>query len=273
MNSLLENCLYRKDKTRFDSLKKKSISFRDEYIGDTIVCDSIFDILERFVNSNGQQLKIIKLPVEDNDFYAFTCIKNGIIFVTVNTFQPLNNQIFAAAHELYHIYKYIKESQIDYAEKGSILTTNEVNEIDVSEEDREANAFASLVLAPKEQIEKQSKISGKNFTDSDLFDLIHFMNYFAMPYKAMVLKLYECERYNIEQADLLLDSEAKKIIQEAYIHDCGTKWLEPTNDNSIASLRALIELNQEMDNITDSRAKEDLDFLLKLEKEFARRSK
>lgn len=266
MNKLLENCLFLKDSSRFNSLRVKAIDFHAKYIGDTIVCDSIFDVLERFACDYDLKLKILKFPIEDKDFYAFTYIKHGIIFVTINTAQPLNNQIFAAAHELYHIYKYINNSEVDYVEKGSILTSNEINEIDITEEDREANAFASLVLAPKEQIENQSKISGKKFTESDLFDLIHFMNYFAMPYKAMVIKLFECERYNIKEADFLLSSELKHVMEEAYVLDCGTKWLEPTYDNNIASIKALIQLNQRLDNITESRAKDDLNFLNELER-------
>ena len=119
-----------------------------------------------------------------------------------------------------------------------------------------------------EQIEKQEKITGHKFTSSDLNDLIHFMDYFAMPYKGMVLKLFECGRYNKKQADFLLESESRKVIEEAYIHDCGTRWLEPTYENNLTSLKILIELNLESHNITESRAKNDLAFLAKLEEKF-----
>ena len=125
-----------------------------------------------------------------------------------------------------------------------------------------------MILAPKEQIEKQIKITGREFTDSDLYDLIHFMDYFAMPYKGMVLKLFECGRYTEEQADILLQSESRKTLEEAYIHDCGTRWLEPTFENNLASLKALVELNLNSHNITDSRAKDDLEFLTGLEEKF-----
>ena len=89
-----------------------------------------------------------------------------------------------------------------------------------------------------------------------------------MPYKGMVLKLFECGRYTEEQADILLQSESRKTLEEAYINDCGTRWLEPTFENNLASLKALVELNRDSHNITDSRAKDDLAFLTDLEEKF-----
>lgn len=268
MNKLIENCLFLKDIDRFNTLRTKALDFRSAYIGDSIVRDSIFDVIQNYVKSKNCEIKLLKFPIEDAELWAFTCLKDGIIFVTINTALPFNNQIFAAAHELYHIYKYIEDSQNEYIEKGSILTRKDFDEEDVSEEDREANAFAALILAPKEQIEQQVKITGRNFTDSDLYDLIHFMDYFAMPYKAMVLKLFECGRYNEEQADILLESGSRKTVEEAYVHDCGTRWLEPTYENNLASLKALVELNRDSNNITESRAEEDLNFLKALEEKF-----
>lgn len=268
MNKLIENCLFLKDKDRFNILRTKALNFRNAYIGDTIVRDSIFDVIQNYVKSKNHEIKFLKFPIEDAELWAFTCLKDEIIFVTINTALPFNNQIFAAAHELYHIYKFIEDSQEEYIEKGSILTRKDFDEEDVSEEDREANAFAALILAPKEQIDKQIKITGREFTDSDLNDLIHFMDYFAMPYKGMVLKLYECGRYTEKQADVLLEAESRTIIEEAYIHDCGTRWLRRTCENNLPSLKALVELNLHAHNITDSQAEEDLVFLANLEEKF-----
>lgn len=268
MNKLIENCLFLKDKNRFNILRTKASDFRNAYIGETIVRDSIFDVIKNYGKSKKHEIKLLKFPIDDSELWAFTCLKDGIIFVTINTELPFNNQIFAAAHELYHIYKYIEESEDEYIEKGSILTRKDFDEDDVSDEDREANAFAALILAPREQIEKQVKITGREFTDSDSYDLIHFMDYFAMPYKAMVLKLFECGRYDEEQADILLQSENRKTMEEAYINDCGTRWLEATYENNFASFKALVELNRDSNNITVSRAEDDLAFLKGLEEKF-----
>ena len=261
MNKLISNCLFLKDPKRFEKLKAQALVFRDKYIGDSIVRDSIFDIINNYASVNGQDIKILKFPIDDENVWAFTCVRNGILFVTINTALALNEQIFAAAHELYHIYRYIEDSQNDYIEQGSILTKNDFEEKHVSEEDREANAFAALILAPKKQIEDQARLVGHSFTDSDLMDMIHFMDYFAMPYKAMVLKLLECERYTKDQADLLLNKENKEVIEEVFINDCGTRWVTKTYENNLRSMEALVKSNLDSFNITEARYEEDKAYL------------
>ena len=107
MNKLIENCLFLKDKDRFNILRTKVSDFRNAYIGETIVRDSIFEIIQNYVKSKKCEIKLLKFPINDSELWAFTCLKDGIIFVTINTALAFNNQIFAAAHELYHIYKYL----------------------------------------------------------------------------------------------------------------------------------------------------------------------
>jgi hypothetical protein len=53
--------------------------------------------------------------------------KRGCIFVTIYTGLALNKQIFAAAHELYHIYRYVNDQKDDFAARGSLLTTKEAD--------------------------------------------------------------------------------------------------------------------------------------------------
>jgi Zn-dependent peptidase ImmA (M78 family) len=244
MNKLLETCLFVKNPSRFSELRSEAIDFRTAYIGDTIVRDRIFEVLVRYAETNKNTLKLLRFPIRDEDIWAFTCVKSGCIFVTINTSLALNKQIFAVAHELYHIYRYINNQKEDFVAHGSLLTTQKADTPDVSEEDCEANAFAALILAPKEQIENQQNLKGKNFTNSDLDDLISFMDTFALPCKAMVLKLFECKRYNEKQADLLLENTTKEIIYGCiHAKDIGQRWLQPTYENNLDSLKALIELN------------------------------
>lgn len=259
MNKLLESCLYVKNSSRFAELRVEAIDFRTTYIGNTILRDGVFELITRYAKSNNHEIKLLRFPIEDENVWAFTCIKNDYIFVTINTSISLNKQIFATAHELYHIYRYIDGKKGDFAEHGSLLTSNEVDNPSVSEEDCEANAFAALILAPKEQIEEQQKIKGKDFTNSDLNDLISFMDTFAMTYKAMVLKLFECARYNEEQVDILLDEENKNMMYE-YMKskDIGGRWLLPTYENNLDSIKALIEQNKNDSVLPEQRLQEDI---------------
>jgi Zn-dependent peptidase ImmA (M78 family) len=262
MNTLLEKCLFVRNPSRFSELRSEAIDFRTTYVGGNIVRDSIFEILLRYAETNKKTLKLLRFPIKDEDIWAFTCVKSGCIFVTLNTSLALNKQIFAAAHELYHIYRYVNDQEEDFVTHGSLLTTKETDTPDASEEDCEANAFAALILAPKEQIENQQKLKGKNFTDSDLDDLISFMDTFALPYKAMVLKLFECRRYNEEQAAVLLDDGTKRVIYEyIHAHDIGQHWLLPTYENNLDSLKALVELNGKSLVLPEQRISEDIQLI------------
>lgn len=272
MNKLLDNCLFSKDKEQFECLKNVANKFRKKYVGNLIIRDDIFSVITNYAELKNHQLKILKLPIDDEDLWAFTCVKNGIIFVTINTALPFSYQIFAAAHELYHIYKYIENSENDIVENGSILTGGIIDEENISEEDREANAFAALILAPKTQIQEIEKLSAKKLQESNLlFVLVVFMDFFAMPYKAMVLKLFECGHFTKEQAESILQTEYEQIFEDARLHDCGIKWFNPTYENNLDSLKAIVEQNRNLNNITESRAKEDLEFLNTLSEKFQNR--
>jgi Zn-dependent peptidase ImmA (M78 family) len=259
MNKLLEQCLFVKNPSRFSELRSEAFDFRNEYIGDTIVRDGIFEIIIRYAESNSNTLKLLRYPIADDNIWAFTCVKENVLFVTINTSLALNKQIFAAAHELYHIYRFINDQKTDFVVHGSLLTTKEVDNPDTVEEDCEANAFAALVLAPREQIEQQQKLKGKSFTKSDLTDLISFMDTFALPYKAMVLKLFECKRYNEQQVDYLLSDEMKQIITDYIVaSDLGKRWLQPTYENNLDALRALVEANSKSFVLPEQRISEDI---------------
>ena len=104
--------------------------------------------------------------------------------------------------------------------------------------------FRSLLLSP----------SSSSFSLSPVV-----MDTFALPYKAMVLKLFECKRYNEQQVDYLLSDEAKKIITDyAVASDIGKRWLQPTYENNLDALRALVEANGKSFVLPEQRISEDI---------------
>lgn len=74
MNKLIENCLFLKDKDRFNILRTKVSDFRNAYIGETIVRDSIFDVIKNYVKSKNHEIKLLKFPIDDSELWAFTCL-------------------------------------------------------------------------------------------------------------------------------------------------------------------------------------------------------
>ena len=262
MSKILDNCLFEKDSHRYDKIKELAKTFSKSYIGNNIPCDHIFSIIDTYCKRNGFDVQIFRFPIEDEKIWALTSIKKGCIFVTINTSLELNKQIFAAAHELYHIYCYI-DGDDDELVNGSILIAENASDIDVSMEEREANAFAALILAPLKQVEQQKKIADVDAESIAklIILVIYFMDCFALPYKAMVIKLWECKIIQKEQADSLL-LEEKNV--ENFIRTregMGSRWLKRTYDNNLNAIRDIIESNKQNLYISDERAATDLEVI------------
>lgn len=262
MNRILDNCLFEKDSQRYEKIKQIAKSFSKAYIGNNIPCDHIFSIIDNYCKRNGFDVQIFRFPIDDAKIWALTSVKKGCVFVTINTSLPLNKQIFAAAHELYHIYCYI-DGDDDELVNGSILTAENADDIDVAMEEREANAFAALILAPLKQVEQQKKIA--NFNAESIANLMilvmYFMDCFALPYKAMVIKLLECKIIQKAEAESLL-SEEDKI--ESFIkarEGIGSRWLKKTYDNNLNALKDMIESNRTHLYISDEKANADFNIV------------
>lgn len=87
------------------------------------------------------------------------------------------------------------------------------------------------------------------------------MDCFALPYKAMVIKLLECNAIQKAEAEYLL-SEEKNV--EAFIlsrEGLGSRWLKKTNDNNLNAIKEMIKKNLQEQYISEEKAKADLKLL------------
>jgi Zn-dependent peptidase ImmA (M78 family) len=263
MNKILEHSLINSNPDRFSAIKEEAIAFCKKFVGNNIMRDDIFSLISNFTKQKEVPFKLLRFPIDDTELCAFTRIKKGTIFATINTAIPLGKQIFAAAHELYHILRFIETNDLDFIEHGSLLTIAQMENGNLLEEDKEANAFAALILAPKKSIEEQAKIHNVNFSELTFNDIILFMNLFAMPYKAMAMRFFECGFINKAQTEGLLNSETNEsIIQFCESNDLETRWLQRTPFiNNIESICTMVEKNKQEEVVTEMRADEDLSYL------------
>lgn len=109
MGNVLDHSLFMQDSKKFMGLSHAVMQFNCLYNGSNIIQDDIFSILVNYARQNQKVLDIFRFPTKDDDFCALTCVQKGRIFVYINSWIPLSNQIFAAAHELYHIWCFIEE--------------------------------------------------------------------------------------------------------------------------------------------------------------------
>ncbi|KJD43547.1 ImmA/IrrE family metallo-endopeptidase [Paenibacillus terrae] len=135
-----------------------------------------------------QEATLLKYPIKDNELCAFVCKKKDRVFVYINTFIPREKQVFAAAHELYHIwYDQDKLNQTELLHDQVLENyTEDVNEL-------KANLFAALLLVPTEVLSNEIKSRGIQKDSLKIEDIVRLMALFYVPFKTIVRRLFEIE--------------------------------------------------------------------------------
>ena len=160
MYQALENSLFEQDRPRYQEIQRCVTAFNSLFNGNNIIQDDIFHIMENYVRKHEMPFELLRYAIGDQELCACTFIRDKRLFVLVNAAIPMAKQIFAAAHELYHIYCFADENDTGLSERGSILNSMTIDETTTVMEDMEANAFAGLLLAPADRIDEQMRIYG-----------------------------------------------------------------------------------------------------------------
>ena len=108
MNNVLEDSLFVSQNKKFDEIQSIVRQFSAEYVGNSVIKDNIFAVIQNYARKKEIALEMLRYPIHDDELWALTFLKQDTIFVCVNTALPLCKQFFAAAHELYHIYCYME---------------------------------------------------------------------------------------------------------------------------------------------------------------------
>lgn len=262
MGDVFRNSLYEQDVNKFGELSRSVIQFNSLYNGNNIIQDDIFSVLTNYARRNKFALELLRFPTEDDDFCTLTCVKKGRIFVYINSWLPLADQIFAAAHELYHIWCFVEKKDTSVLRKGSFLDFAAMTEDVKSKEDQEANAFAGMLLVPSNALHEQMQVYGIAREKQTLEDIIRLMAIFSVPYKGILLRLYE-EKYMKEDIVHNFLSIRKETLARAirYMPDAA-RWQRRTPEVfQMGSLTQLMDHNQEYDLVADSRAAGDREML------------
>ena len=213
MNNVLEDSLFVSQTKKFDEIQSIVRQFSAEYVGNSVIKDNIFAVIQNYARKKEIALELLRYPIHDDELWALTFLKQDTIFVCVNTALPLCKQFFAAAHELYHIYCYVENADQSYIKNGSMLDSATGDETGRTQEDLEANAFAGLLLMPDQLLHEQILLYG---LDKDLVtvdSVLMLMDMFAMPYKAVVLRLFESGNISHQQAEKLLEVGSADVME------------------------------------------------------------
>lgn len=147
-----------------------------------IIGQQIFSILSLFA-------RVIYYPLGKDAVWGFTRIKGsadgdsgGKPFVAINSSIPCDCQIFAAAHELYHIW---------FDNKVDVIPANVIDESTDDRNELKANRFAAEFLVDEELLRKELRIYSIDCSKITLKDILRLANLFSVPYRTMVKRLYE----------------------------------------------------------------------------------
>lgn len=160
-----------------------------------VIGTSVFSILEK-------DNKVLYYPLEDQQVWGFSEIIKGKSFVCINTSLPYDKQVFAAAHELYHVW---------FGSSGEIMISKNAQEPD-SEEETElyANRFAAEFLVNEELLRQEMKVFDIDKDGLGTKEIVKLANLFTVPYKTMVKRLYETNilsRKEFEQFMIITDEQ------------------------------------------------------------------
>jgi len=174
------------------------------------VCKKQNDIIGKQIFSIlGLYARIIYYPLGENSVWGFIRIdgssdKTQSIkpFVVINSSIPLDCQVFAAAHELYHIWF---DNQID------IIPANIIDESIDDRNELKANRFAAEFLVDEDLLHKELRMYSVDVEKIKIKDLLKLADLFSVPYQIMVNRLYEIKILSRVNRTKFLDISEEKI--------------------------------------------------------------
>lgn len=265
MAGIVDQILFSKQPKRFLKLEDLSRGISTAYCGNTMIRDSIFSLIRNYARKNDVSIEVMRYPFHDEELWAFTFLKQGTIFICINSGLSLCKQVFAAAHELYHIYCFVEETDQSSIRNGSLLKASTADEAGKTQEELEANAFASLLLMPTSAVQDQLYVCGIDSKHITLDDVLTMMDIFAMPYKACVLRLYECGIISAARAKELHELDGKDIQARILITGKAKRWqLDGTGTESFGTFLEDFTYNMEHEFLTESREKSERAYISSL---------
>ena len=133
--------------------------------------------------------RVIYYPLGKDTVWGFTRIRgargdgqNQKPFVVINSSIPIDCQVFAAGHELYHIWK---DDRID------VVPADVMDEATTDRNELKANRFAAEFLVEEELLLKELRTYGIASENVSFKDILILSELFCVPYRTMVKRLFE----------------------------------------------------------------------------------
>lgn len=185
---------------------KKNVAYflKEKDCVNKIIKDDIFKLLEK-------ECKVLYYPIEDDEICAFYRNVDETKFVFINTAIPFEKQVFAAAHELAHVWGIAG----DASEVLQSIAVQDYTDGQYKEQTRKskvedkANRFAAEFLVEEQLLLKELSERNVRKNDVELNTFVELMDVFLVPYKTIVMRLYEIGYIGFDQCNVFLDIPAR----------------------------------------------------------------
>ena len=231
----------------------------DYVLNNMIIKDDIFGILEKHCT-------VVYYPIEDEKnrgFHTKRFMRDKLEdFVYINTAKTIADQVFAAAHELGHVWGVATQIWEQAGEKGKLESKIEEKII---------NRFAAELLMPTKEFRKTFQahmekldLEPNKLRLADLIRVMVFqMNDYMVPYESVRRRMVETKIISHEIGKLLLKNEKVILpLVDAFSKDQNTMLDRVTAKKTIPGLRKLLEMAEKSDELsvyTISKIKKDFD--------------
>lgn len=180
--------------SNLDEVIQKNIKIRDEMREKALLIRTNWNRMQ-ISSSNQLAMQILKpygliqMPLDNQYWSGAIFVKDGKKIPVINTALPRANQYFTAWHEIYHLVY-------------DTVSFSHVIETETIMEERKAEYFASLMLLGN-LLPYYTELSEMDF----LSKIFHCMDAFSVPYKAVLITLYESAVQNGNQVLMNLVKE------------------------------------------------------------------
>ena len=148
----------------------------------------------------------------------------------------------------------LEEDNSELIKRGSILNSTTIEAGTTEAEEMEANAFAGILLVPVDALEQQIRIYQINRKTIEMNDILTLMDIFAVPYKAMVLRLMEEGIISNDRAREMIEIPFYRIKKLMQMTGKAKRWdMIPSGYEKFGSLVENLTINTERESLPKSR--------------------
>lgn len=176
---------------------------------------------------------VLEIPFADEEIGALCYKGDALGYIVLNTSLPKVNVNFAICHELYHVFyqKNVFRSKVEFSN----------DDYYEHEEEFAANLFASILLMPETSFRFMYSKFREESSDNEKDIIIRLMNYYQVPYMAVLIRCYELGLPGTESISEELLCVSRNGIRERFIDLwLDDSILEATKKDDYLHLEAVV---------------------------------